>query len=88
VTCYWDRFTLNFILFYIIGKEDIPFIKCMMSLRGPKFMRKVDGSSLISFDLHVPALMTRFNSIEILLQLSENINLFAVTDWLVLRFFR
>jgi hypothetical protein len=41
-------------------------------------MRKVDGLSLIFIDFYVPALTPRVNSTETSLQLSENINLFAV----------
>jgi hypothetical protein len=49
-----------------------------MSLREPKFMRKVDGLSLIFIAFYVPALTPRLNITETTLQLSESIALFAV----------
>jgi hypothetical protein len=64
-------------IFYMIHKGDIPSIQCKMSLMRPKSMRKVDGLSLIFIDFYVPAL-TRLNSNENLLQLSENTVPFAV----------
>jgi hypothetical protein len=50
-----------------------------MSLRGGQVYEKVDGLSLIFIDFYVPVLTPRLKSIEISLQLSENINLFAVS---------
>jgi hypothetical protein len=38
-------------MFYVIDEGDVQSIQCMMSLRGPKTMRKVDYPSLISIDL-------------------------------------
>jgi hypothetical protein len=67
-------------IFYMIDEGDIPFIECKMSLRGPKYIRKVDGLSLIFIDFYVPAVTPRLNSTEASLQLSENITLFAVCD--------
>jgi hypothetical protein len=61
----------------MIDKGDIPSIQFQMSLRVPKYMRKVDCLSLIFNDLYVPALTPRFNSTETSLQLSESITLFA-----------
>jgi hypothetical protein len=57
---------------------DFPFIKCKMSLRRPKSMRKVVALRLIFIDFYVPALRTRLNCTETSLQLSENITLFVV----------
>jgi hypothetical protein len=62
----------------MIDEGDIPSIQCKMSLMGPKYMRKVDGVSLIVIDFYVPVLTPRLNSTEPSLQLSENIILFAV----------
>jgi hypothetical protein len=49
----------------------IPSIQCKMVVSGHKPMRKVDVLSFILIDFYVPALTSRFNSIETLLQLSE-----------------
>jgi hypothetical protein len=62
----------------MIDEGDISSIICKMSLRGPKFMRKVDGLILIFIDFYVPVLTPRLNSTETSLQLSENITLFAI----------
>jgi hypothetical protein len=62
----------------MIDKGDILSILCKVSLRRPKFIRKVDGRSLILIDFDVPALTPRLSSIENSLQLSENITLFGV----------
>jgi hypothetical protein len=51
-------------------EQDIPSIKCKMSLSGPKSVRKVDGPSHIFIDFYVPALTPRLISTETLLQLS------------------
>jgi hypothetical protein len=50
-----------------------------MSLRGPRPMTKVHGLSFIFNSLYVPELIQRLDSIETSLQLSENIDLFAVS---------
>jgi hypothetical protein len=63
---------------YTIEEEDIASIQYKMSLRGSMPMRNVDVLRLIFMDIYVPALTSRFSSIETSLQLSENINLFAV----------
>jgi hypothetical protein len=49
----------------------------MMSLRGPKSMRKIYVLSLIFIDFYVPALMPSLSSIGNSLQLSENISFLA-----------
>jgi hypothetical protein len=64
-------------IFYMIHEGDMLSIQCKMSLREPKFMRKVNGLSLIFIDFFVPAYTPRVNSIETLLQLSESTPLFA-----------
>jgi hypothetical protein len=64
----------------MIHEGDILCIQCKMSLRVPKSMRKVDGLSLIFINFNVPVLTAHLNSIETLLQLSENVTLFAVCD--------
>jgi hypothetical protein len=61
----------------MISEGDIPSIQCKMSFKRPKYMRKVDGLSLIFIDFYVPALTPRLNSSETTLQLSENITFFA-----------
>jgi hypothetical protein len=43
--CCRDSFNFTFFIF-MFDKGDIPFIQYMMSLRGPKSMRKVDDLSL------------------------------------------
>jgi hypothetical protein len=65
-------------MFYMIDKGDIRSIQCKMSLRGAKYMRNVDGLSLIFIDSYVPALSPRLNSTETSLQLSKGITLIAV----------
>jgi hypothetical protein len=62
----------------MIDGGDILSTQCKIGLKGPKSMRRVDGLSLIFIDFYVPALIPRLNSTETSLQLSENINLFAV----------
>jgi hypothetical protein len=52
----------------MIDKRDISSIQCKTSLRGPKFMRKVDGLSLIFIDFYVQAITPRLNDIETTLQ--------------------
>jgi hypothetical protein len=64
--------------FYVIDKGDIPSIRCKMSLRGPKSMRKVDGPSLILIYFYVPALAPCLSRTETLLQLSVDITLFVL----------
>jgi hypothetical protein len=64
-------------IFYIL-EGDVPPVRCKMSLRGAKSMRKVYGLSLILIEFYVPALTPRLNSIETSLQLTENITFFAV----------
>jgi hypothetical protein len=66
-------------IIYMIDKRDIASIEHMVSLRRPKSMRKADGLSLIFIDFHIPVLTPCLNSTETLLQLSENITLFAVS---------
>jgi hypothetical protein len=44
----------------------------------PKSRRKIDGLSLVFIDFYVPAHTPRLNFTETSLQISENINLFAV----------
>jgi hypothetical protein len=47
-------FTENYTeIFYKTDEGDIPSIQCKMSLRGPMFMRKVGGLSLIFNDFYV-----------------------------------
>jgi hypothetical protein len=65
-------------IFYIIDEGDIPPIQCKMCLRGPNSMSKIDGLNFIFIDFYVPALTSRLNSTETLLQVSENITPFAV----------
>jgi hypothetical protein len=55
----------------MIDKGDVPSIHCKMSLRGPKYMRKVDDLGLIFIEFYVPVLMPRVKCIETSLQLSE-----------------
>jgi hypothetical protein len=55
----------------MINERDIPSIQCKIGLRGPKSRRKVDGLSLIFVDFYIPALISRLNSTETSLQLSE-----------------
>jgi hypothetical protein len=62
----------------MIEKVDIPSIQFKMSLRWSKYVRKVDRLSLICIVFYVPALTPRLNGTETSLQLSENVNLFAV----------
>jgi hypothetical protein len=62
-------------IFYMTDKGDILSIQCKMNLWGPKSMRKVDGLSLIFFDLYVPVLTPDLSNTETSLQLSENITL-------------
>jgi hypothetical protein len=62
----------------VIDEGDIPSIQCKMSLREPESVRKIDGLSPIFINFYVPALTPRLSSTETLLQLSENITLFAV----------
>jgi hypothetical protein len=62
----------------MIDKGDILSIHCKLSLRGPKSVRKVDGLSLIFIDFYFPALIPYLSSNETLLQLPENMTLFAV----------
>jgi hypothetical protein len=62
----------------MIYKGDILSIQCKMSLRGPKYMRKVDGLSLILIYFYVPVLTPYLNSTETSLKFSENTTLFAV----------
>jgi hypothetical protein len=62
----------------MIDEGDIPSVQCKVSLRGAKSMRKVDSMTLIFIDFYVSALTPRLNITEISLQLSENINPFAV----------
>jgi hypothetical protein len=57
---------------------DIPSTQYKVSLRGPKFMRNVDGLSLIFIDFYFPALTPRLNSTETPLQLSVSIAFFPV----------
>jgi hypothetical protein len=56
-------------IFNMIEEGDIQSIQCKMSLRGPNYMRKVDGLSRIFTDLYVPALTPRLSSTETLLLL-------------------
>jgi hypothetical protein len=63
--------------FYIIDKGNIPSIECRTSLTEPKSIRNIDNLSLIFIDFYDPALTPVHSSIEISLQLSENIT-FAV----------
>jgi hypothetical protein len=63
---------------YITDEGGAPFFQCKMNLRGPKSMRKVDGMSLTFIDFYVPALTPCLHSTESSLQVSENINFFAV----------
>jgi hypothetical protein len=66
----------------MIDGVDIPSIQCKMSPKWPKSMRKADELSLIFFDFYVPVLTPCLYSTETLLQLSENIPVFAVrTLW-------
>jgi hypothetical protein len=65
-------------IFHTTDEEDIPSIQCKMSLKGLKYMRKVDGLSLIFIDFYVPVLTPCLNDTETSLQLSENITLFVV----------
>jgi hypothetical protein len=62
----------------MIDEGDIPSVRCKMILGMCKPVKKVDGLSLFFFDFYVPVLTPRLNSIETLLQLSENIIFFAV----------
>jgi hypothetical protein len=62
----------------MIDKGDILSIQCKMSFRGPKYMRKEDGLSLVFIDFYVPALPPHLNITDISLQFSENVTLFAV----------
>jgi hypothetical protein len=66
----------------MFNKGDILSIQCKMSFRGPKSMKKVSGLSLIFIDFYVSVLTPRLNSTETSLQLSENMTLFAVWNWL------
>jgi hypothetical protein len=56
-------------IFYIVDEGDIPSIWCKMGIRGPKFMRKVDGLSLIFIDFYVAALTPYLSSTKNSLQL-------------------
>jgi hypothetical protein len=38
-------------IFYMIDEGGDPCVQCKMGLRGPKFMRKVDGLILIFIEL-------------------------------------
>jgi hypothetical protein len=62
----------------MVDKWDILSIQCKMSLGGPKWMRKIDGLTLIFIHFYVPKLTPHLNSTENSLQLSENITLLAV----------
>jgi hypothetical protein len=64
-------------IFYMIDEGDIPSIQFVMTLKGSKSRRKIDGLSLIFIDYYVPALTPRLSSTETSLQLSANITLFA-----------
>jgi hypothetical protein len=56
----------------------ILFIRYKMRLRALKFVRKVEDLSLIVVDIFVPALTALLNNIEISVQLSGGITVFAV----------
>jgi hypothetical protein len=56
-------------IFYMFDEGDNPSIRCKMSLRGPKCMRKVDGLNIILIDFYVSVLTTRLSSSENSLQL-------------------
>jgi hypothetical protein len=47
----------------MIDKWDIPSIQCKMRLRGPKYMRKVEGLNLIFIDFYVTAFTTRLEKL-------------------------
>jgi hypothetical protein len=64
----------------MIDKGDTPFIQCKKGLRRPKSMRKVGALNLLFIDVYVQVLTPHLNSTETLLQLSENITLFAVCN--------
>jgi hypothetical protein len=63
----------------MVDEGDIPSIQCKIRHRGPKSMGKVDGLKLVLIDFYVAALSPRLNNTETSLQLSENINLIAVS---------
>jgi hypothetical protein len=62
----------------MIEEGDIPSIQCKISLRRPKSMRKVNFVTLVFIFFYISALTPRLNRTDSLLQLSENINIFAV----------
>jgi hypothetical protein len=62
----------------MVDERDILSIHCKLSLRGPMSVRKIGGPSLIFIDFYVPAHTPCLSRSETLLQLSENITLFAV----------
>jgi hypothetical protein len=43
-------------IFCMVDEGDIPSIQYKIRLRKPKYIRKVDGLSLIFIDFYVPAL--------------------------------
>jgi hypothetical protein len=49
-------------------------------------MRKLDGPSLIFINFYIPALTPHLNSIETLLQLSENVTYFVVSVYTYIRY--
>jgi hypothetical protein len=45
----------------MIHEGEVPSVQCEMSLRWSKYMREVDGPSLIFIDFNVLALAPRLN---------------------------
>jgi hypothetical protein len=41
---------------HMVHEGDVPSVQCQMSLRWSKYMREVDGLSLIFIDCNVPEL--------------------------------
>jgi hypothetical protein len=58
----------------MISEGDIQSIQRKVSLKGPKFVRKIDDMILNFIDFYVP----RLNSTEASLKLSQKMTLFAV----------
>jgi hypothetical protein len=65
-------------VFYTIHKGDVPCVQCM-DFGWSKSLREVDRTNFILTDSNVPKLTPSLNSIKTALQLSENINLFALS---------
>jgi hypothetical protein len=64
----------------MVRKGDTPTVQCEMNLTWSNSVREVDGPNSVFLDFKVPALAPYLNYIQIALQLSGNITLFAIRD--------